>query len=401
MQLRARRANRAGAGPGAANAAPPPGQRTDEQTEFQAAKGSLRLIDVHRSYGAVTALGGVSFDIPAGEFVTILGPSGSGKTTVMRIVGGFVAPDAGRVEISGRDATNVPPFKRDTNTVFQSFALFPHMTVEENVAFGLKVAGVSKSLRRQRVAEMLALVDLPNSAARFPGQLSGGMRQRVALARALVKEPSVLLLDEPLAALDRKLRESMQFELRRIQRQLGMTFVYVTHDQDEALSMADRVIVMRAGLIEQIGAPDKVYDLPRTLWVGSFVGGSNQLSGLIRTAGAVTELETDVAILRGICVDDGLVAGRRAVALVRPEHVFVSDGAGTAENTVGVVIEEVQHVGSHLRYVGRTPGGIRVHARAQRYTADARVLEEGSTATFSWSASSTRIYVSDEGSDVG
>ena len=387
-----------------AGGAPPPvsavGSPGPERSPaIDSAAGSLRLIDVCKRYGTVVALDGVSFDIPAGEFVTILGPSGSGKTTVMRVVGGFVAPDSGRVEISGRDATHVPSFKRNTNTVFQSYALFPHMTVQENVAYGLKVARVPRALRSQRVGEMLALVDLEEAAGKLPAQLSGGMRQRVALARALVKEPSVLLLDEPLAALDRKLRESMQIELRRIQRQLRTTFLYVTHDQDEALSMADRVIVKQAGRIEQIGTPDEVYDLPRTVWVGSFVGGSNQLGGLVRATGDAVELETDVALLRGVCAGGSLLSGQRAVALIRPEHMHVGDAtARLADNVVRVFIEEVQHVGNHLRYVARTPGGIRLHARAQRTTADAHNLVPGAEASLSWAASTTRIYaIEDDG----
>jgi spermidine/putrescine transport system ATP-binding protein len=271
------------------------------------------------------------------------------------------------------------------------------MTVEQNVAYGLKVARVARDERRRRVAEMLELVGLDSAVGKLPSELSGGMRQRVALARALVKEPSVLLLDEPLAALDRKLRESMQVELRRIQRQLGMTFLYVTHDQDEALSMADRVVVMRDGRIEQVGRPDEVYDEPSTLWVGGFVGASNELPGMVRSVGATVSLETDMVVVQGVPISPGLRSGVRAVALVRPEHVRVSQlETASAENTVRVFIEEIQHIGSHLRYIARTAGGLPLFAREQRSTAAHQTLMPGAQASFSWPVEAARIYTSDE-----
>ena len=230
---------------------------------------------VSKIYGDVVAVDGVDLDVGHGEFFTMLGPSGSGKTTTLRLIGGFERPDAGRVELGGEDVADRPPFERDVNTVFQDYALFPHMSVAENVGYGLKVAKVPKAERRTRVAEALEMVRLPDVGGRRPAQLSGGQRQRVALARAIVNRPRVLLLDEPLGALDLKLRVDMQHELKHIQREVGITFVYVTHDQDEALSMSDRLAVFNEGRIAQVGTPAEVYEHPATAFVAGFVGVSN------------------------------------------------------------------------------------------------------------------------------
>jgi putative spermidine/putrescine transport system ATP-binding protein len=235
----------------------------------------VRLVDVRKTYGDVVAVGGVNLDIAPGEFFTLLGPSGSGKTTTLRLIAGFERPDGGRVELHGRDVTRVAPYERDVNTVFQDYALFPHMTVGENVGYGLRVKGVSRRDRASRVADALELVRLPHVAKRKPIALSGGQRQRIALARALVNRPRVLLLDEPLGALDLKLRQEMQIELKRIQQDVGLTFVYVTHDQEEALTMSDRLAVFNEGRIEQLGAPAEVYERPATEFVAGFIGVSN------------------------------------------------------------------------------------------------------------------------------
>jgi putative spermidine/putrescine transport system ATP-binding protein len=237
----------------------------------------IRLIDLQKRFGDFAAVDGVSLDILQGEFFTLLGPSGSGKTTTLRLIAGFERPDAGRVELAGVDVANKPPYERDVNTVFQDYALFPHMTVLDNVAYGLKVKKVGKGERRKRAEEALGLVQLPGVAKRKPAQLSGGQRQRVALARAVVNRPRVLLLDEPLGALDLKLRVEMQRELKSIQREVGITFVYVTHDQDEALSMSDRLAVFNDGRIEQAGTPAEVYETPANVFVAGFVGVSNVL----------------------------------------------------------------------------------------------------------------------------
>jgi putative spermidine/putrescine transport system ATP-binding protein len=241
----------------------------------------VRLAGIRKTYGDVVAVDHVDLDIPPGEFFTLLGPSGSGKTTTLRLIAGFERPDAGRIELHGRDVTPTAPYERDVNTVFQDYALFPHMTVAENVAYGLRVKGVPRRERRGRVEEALRVVRLSGFGERKPVQLSGGQRQRVALARALVNSPRVLLLDEPLGALDLKLRQEMQVELKRIQREvsdIGITFVYVTHDQEEALTMSDRLAVFNAGRIEQIGPPAEVYERPATEFVAGFIGVSNVIA---------------------------------------------------------------------------------------------------------------------------
>jgi putative spermidine/putrescine transport system ATP-binding protein len=234
--------------------------------------------NVARHFGSVKAVDGVNLDIAAGEFFAMLGPSGSGKTTCLRLIAGFEQPTAGHIEIFGETAEGVPPYRRNVNTVFQDYALFPHMTILDNVAYGLMVRGVDRPARHAKAEEALKLVALGGYGARRPGQMSGGQRQRVALARALVNEPKVLLLDEPLGALDLKLREQMQVELKSLQRQLGITFVFVTHDQGEALSMADRVAVFNEGRIVQVGMPDEIYEKPATRFVASFVGSSNVIA---------------------------------------------------------------------------------------------------------------------------
>jgi putative spermidine/putrescine transport system ATP-binding protein len=295
-----------------------------------AAEIDVRLAGIRKTYGAVVAVDDLDLDIKAGEFFTLLGPSGSGKTTTLRLIAGFERPDRGRIELGGVDVTKRAPYDRDVNTVFQDYALFPHMTVAENVAYGLRVRGVSKAERRRRVEEILRVVRLPDVGRRKPVQLSGGQRQRIALARSLVNAPKVLLLDEPLGALDLKLRQEMQIELKRIQRavsevgeravsEVGITFVYVTHDQEEALTMSDRLAVFNEGRIEQIGAPADVYERPSTEFVAGFVGVSNVL-------------ERD---------------GRKFT--VRPEKIQMHfDEAGNGE--LGR-IEDVVYVGMFTRYI--------------------------------------------------
>jgi len=250
---------------------------TAPETESGAGAPAVRLSGIRRVYGEVVAVAGVDLDIGAGEFFTLLGPSGSGKTTTLRVIAGFERPDAGRVELQGVDVTNVAPAQRVVNTVFQDYALFPHMTVAENVEYGLRVKGISRRDRRARAVEVLERVRLPGVGNRKPVQLSGGQRQRIALARAIVNRPPVLLLDEPLGALDLKLRQEMQIFLKELQRELAITFVYVTHDQEEALTMSDRLAVFNEGRIEQLGSPADVYERPQTEFVAGFVGVSNVL----------------------------------------------------------------------------------------------------------------------------
>ena len=243
--------------------------------EPAAAAAAVHVSGLRKRYGDVVALGGVDLVIGAGEFFTLLGPSGSGKTTLLRLIAGFERPDAGRIELGGSDVTRVPPYARNVNTVFQDYALFPHMTVGQNIEYGLRVRRVPRADRREKVDRALEMVRLSGLGDRKPAQLSGGQRQRVALARAIVNEPQVLLLDEPLGALDFKLRQEMQIELQHVQREVGITFVYVTHDQEEALAMSDRIAVLSNGGIEQIGTPLEVYERPRTDFVAGFIGISN------------------------------------------------------------------------------------------------------------------------------
>jgi putative spermidine/putrescine transport system ATP-binding protein len=286
--------------------------------EAPAATPAVRLSGIRRTFGDVVAIENLDLDIAEGEFFTMLGPSGSGKTTTLRVIAGFEQPDEGHVELEGVDVTRVPPSERDVNTVFQDYALFPHMTVQENVEYGLRVKGVARRDRRIKAQEVLERVRLPNVASRRPVQLSGGQRQRVALARAIVNSPSVLLLDEPLGALDLKLRQEMQVFLKALQRDLGITFVYVTHDQEEALTMSDRLAVFNEGRIEQLGTPAEVYEHPQTEFVAGFVGVSNVF-------------ERD---------------GRRIT--IRPEKIHMNDESGPGEPGT---VREVVYVGSVTRYL--------------------------------------------------
>ncbi len=299
---------------------------------------AIRLRGLTRRFGDVTAVDAVDLDVHDGEFLTLLGPSGSGKTTVLRMIAGFERPDAGTIELAGVDVTSTPPFGRDVNTVFQDYALFPHMTVQQNVEYGLRVKKVPKDERRARAAEALASVELSGFGDRRPSQMSGGQRQRVALARALVNRPRVLLLDEPLGALDLKLREQMQVELKQIQRHVGITFVFVTHDQDEALTMSDRIAVFNAGRIAQLGTPTEVYEHPSTSFVAGFVGTSNLIAG---------------ELARSILGQDGTWS-------IRPEKVRVvlaGTPAGDGERMVAGIVREVVYVGSTTRLVVELPGG--------------------------------------------
>jgi putative spermidine/putrescine transport system ATP-binding protein len=327
---------------------------TAPETEQTAGVPAVRLTGIRRSYGDVVAVAGVDLDIGAGEFFTLLGPSGSGKTTTLRVIAGFERPDAGRVELQGVDVTRVAPAQRAVNTVFQDYALFPHMTVAENVEYGLRVKGISRRARRARAQDVLERVRLPGLGDRKPLQLSGGQRQRVALARAIVNGPPVLLLDEPLGALDLKLRQEMQTFLKALQRDLGITFVYVTHDQEEALTMSDRLAVFNEGRIEQIGSPAAVYEHPQTEFVAGFVGVSNVL---------VRE-------------------GRRFT--IRPEKIrMIDDGAGEGESGT---VREVVYLGMVTRFVVDLDGGGQlVVVRQNLETSSEEALsEQGKRVRLSW-----------------
>jgi putative spermidine/putrescine transport system ATP-binding protein len=330
----------------------------------------VRLTDLVKRYGDLNAVDGVSLEIRHGEFFTLLGPSGSGKTTTLRLIAGFVLPDAGSVELAGEHVEHLPPYARDVNTVFQDYALFPHMTVAENVAYGLRVRRVGREERRRRAQESLELVRLSGLGARKPAELSGGQRQRVALARAIVNRPRVLLLDEPLGALDLKLRQEMQLELKRIQQEVGITFVYVTHDQEEALTMSDRLAVFRDGRIEQVGAPAEVYERPATEFIASFVGVSNMLE-------------------RG---------GRRFT--IRPEKVRLLDD-GAREDGLHVeagTIEDASYVGMVTRYqVALADGGRLQVIRQNLEVTSAHALEaRGRPVRVGWREDQTYAIETDE-----
>jgi spermidine/putrescine transport system ATP-binding protein len=299
---------------------------------------AVRLDSVSKSFGDSYAVRDVSLDIAPGEFFSLLGPSGCGKTTSLRMIGGFADPTSGRILLDGVDVTGLPPNERNVNTVFQSYAVFDHLNVADNVAFGLKRQGVDKAEIRTRVGAMLDLVQLSGLADRRPRTLSGGQRQRVALARALVCRPAVLLLDEPLAALDLKLRRQMQVELKAIQREVGITFVFVTHDQDEALTMSDRVAVMNDGVVEQCGTPEDVYERPSTRFVASFMGTSNLMPGIYTTDGRVT-IDGGPAVAVG--ARDGLANGAAVNVSIRPEKIWLSEfepGMVTAAGTVRATV---------------------------------------------------------------
>ncbi|MBA2718606.1 MAG: ABC transporter ATP-binding protein [Chloroflexi bacterium] len=337
----------------AATASPAPSPSADRAGSETPA---VRLENLAKSFGSgpldtapTFAVDHIDLDVRDGEFFSMLGPSGSGKTTTLRMIAGFELPTAGRVRLHGVDVTNQPPFARDVNTVFQDYALFPHMSVGDNVAYGLVVRKVAKPERVRRVADALDMVRLAGYDARKPGQLSGGQRQRVALARALVNRPRVLLLDEPLGALDLKLREEMQIELKSIQQQVGITFIYVTHDQEEALTMSDRLAVFNRGKIEQVGAPAEVYERPATAFVAGFVGTSNLLRGAVAEA----------------------IVGRSGTFTVRPEKIRLGDpdsAAGEDETSALGTIRSVVYLGPDTRFVVALDAGSELVVTQQNLT---------------------------------
>ena len=307
----------------------------------------LQLSGVQKFYGANAVVKGFDLDVTRGEFVTFLGPSGCGKTTTLRMVAGFETPTAGEIRIDGRNITALRPSKRNIGMVFQAYALFPNMTVADNVGFGLKVAGRTAPEIKSRVDEMLEMIKLPHLRERYPYQLSGGQQQRVSLARALAPSPQILLLDEPLSALDARIRVSLREEIRALQRKLGITTIFVTHDQEEALSMSDRIVVMNDGAIEQIGAPFEIYNQPRTRFVASFIGTLNVFSGVIRdpAAGSV-EIENQTVYAARLPKD--VKAGETRALALRPESLRIGP-ASAGRNALAGVIEEVMFLGSVVR----------------------------------------------------
>jgi putative spermidine/putrescine transport system ATP-binding protein len=339
-----------------------PQQAPDQATQSPPPEADVVLRGIRKTYGDVVAVDSIDLEIARGEFFTMLGPSGSGKTTTLRIIAGFERPDSGRVELNGADVTRRPPYERDVNTVFQDYALFPHMTVADNVEYGLRVKGVRRQERRSRAEDALALVRLEGFGGRRPVQLSGGQRQRVALARAIVNHPEVLLLDEPLGALDLKLRQEMQTELKRIQQQVGITFVYVTHDQEEALTMSDRIAVFSQGRIDQIGTPAEIYERPANEFVAAFVGISNLL-----------ERE-----------------GRRFT--IRPEKMkLLGEGErpDAADHVERGTIRDVIYAGMITRYVIDLEQGGELVVVRQNASGPFPVEDEGRPVTVAWNPSQT------------
>ncbi len=360
------------------------------QSTTDAPTGGVEISGVTKYYGVATAVDRLSLSIRPGEFLSLLGPSGCGKTTTLRMIAGFEHPDAGDIRLSGRSVLGLPPHKREVNTVFQAYALFPHMTVAENVAYGLQQRKVSKAEQRERVAEALDMVQLRRFADRKPTQLSGGQQQRIALSRALINRPSVLLLDEPLAALDRQLREEMQLELKLLQSRLGTTFVFVTHDQAEALSMSDRIAVMRAGRIEQLAAPADIYAEPASAYVASFIGQQNFLHGTALGGDAV---DTFAGALRGRWGGEQGLPGSTAVAAIRPEFVRLAP-AGTAEGPgVDGTVLGVSHLGETLQVavdVGREQAFlVRIPAPG------APSVAVGDAVRCTWDPADVRIFADD------
>jgi len=327
---------------------------------------SIRLTDLAKDFGSVRAVDGVDLEIGDGEFFSMLGPSGSGKTTVLRLIAGFEQPTRGSIELAGRDVTREPPHRRDVNTVFQDYALFPHMSVLENVEYGLRVKKVPRADRRKRAAEALETVRLGDHAGRRPHQLSGGQRQRVALARALVNRPRVLLLDEPLGALDLKLRREMQIELKQIQRDVGITFVFVTHDQEEALTMSDRIAVFREGRVEQVGTPVELYEHPATPFTAGFVGTSNLLTGELAQR----------------------LVGRAGSFGIRPEKIRLTTAGEPAKDHTSArgVVREVVYLGAATHaIVDLDRGGtLTVLQQNVESTADQRLAFRGEDVVLSW-----------------
>ena len=360
-------------------------------------RGSVELTDVTKRFGATVAVDSLNLDVQAGEFLALLGPSGCGKTTTLRMLAGFEQPDEGYIRISGQYVQGVPPHKRDVNTVFQHYALFPHMTVAENVAYGLRQKGVDKSETSRRVGEALDMVKMTPLARRKPRQLSGGQQQRVALARALVNKPSVLLLDEPLGALDRKLRQEMQIELKLLQTQVGITFIFVTHDQEEALSMSDRIVVMLDGHVEQAADPDTIYDQPASAFVAGFIGQQNFLPGIVKGDGH--ELVGEGFTVIAARAADDAVPGNPGLAAVRPEAVSLElEVPDQAINAVHGRLAGISHLGDLIQYVVITTSGREMLSRQPRH--EASRLDPGADVWCRWETDRVQIFGGDQSTVV-
>ena len=354
----------------------------------------IEVDEVTKRFGDFVAVARADFDIRRAEFFSMLGPSGCGKTTMLRMIAGFEMPTSGHIRLEGADVSRVPPYRRNVNTVFQQYALFPHMTVADNVAFGPRTKGVDEGETKRRVGEMLEVVRLGSFADRYPSQLSGGQKQRVALARALVNHPSALLLDEPLSALDLKLRQAMQLELKRIQREVGITFIFVTHDQEEALTMSDRIAVMSNGHVEQVGTPEEIYDSPETPFVAGFIGSANLLPARVesmRDDVATVRLAGDRILEIPIFAENhDFRVGEDALVMIRPERVRVSTARPEGESALPATVVELIFQGPVVRCVLRDAAGneILAHLASDRRIARPGIGEQGWA---SWARDSARL----------
>jgi spermidine/putrescine ABC transporter ATP-binding subunit len=352
---------------------------------------SVSFNALEKSYNGVAAVAGVSLDIRSGEFLTLLGPSGSGKTTTLMMIAGFETPSSGDIAIDGRSVIATPPHRRNIGMVFQNYALFPHLTAAENIGFPLKQRGVGKAERTKLVRDALELVHLPDHGERYPRQLSGGQQQRIALARAIVFKPRLLLMDEPLGALDKQLRESLQLEMRRLHAELGITFVYVTHDQEEALVMSDRIAVMNGGLLAQVGPPEDLYDRPNSRFVAAFLGESNFLPALVRgVEGDVVVAECEGTIVRALCPGRP-ATGEKVMLTTRPERIRFADGAWnstTPQNRLNVTVTEAVFAGERCRYVLEAADGTAMVLK-EPSSAAIRRRAVGERAEISWSIADT------------
>ena len=368
----------------------------------RAERPALVLRDLRKAFGSTVAVDGVDLEVRRGEFLTLLGPSGSGKTTTLRMVAGFMGPTGGTIEIDGQDMTRVPPYRRDVGMVFQNYALFPHMTAAQNVAFPLRMRKRPRAEIERRVGEALDLVKLRHLGDRYPRQLSGGQQQRIALARAVVFEPRLLLMDEPLGALDRKLREALQLEIIRVSRELGATVLYVTHDQEEALVMSDRIAIFSEGRIEQLGSGEDLYDRPASLFVADFIGESNILRGRYETDGVdggwMTRGAAHWRVGPLAAAQASLQAGAAAAIVIRPERTRIVDpaaGASPGANVVDATVGEVLNLGPDTKYELTLEGGERVAVREPRERSG-RELKRGDRVRLSW-AIDDGLLVADPG----
>jgi spermidine/putrescine transport system ATP-binding protein len=359
--------------------------------------GEVVLVDLVKRFADVTAVAGINLDMPPGEFFSLLGPSGCGKTTTLRLIAGFERPDEGQILLDGVDMVQTPPHKRNVNTVFQNYALFPHLSVADNVGFGLRYKEVSKQEAKKRVSDALELVRLQGLERRRPSQLSGGQQQRVALARALVLNPSVLLLDEPLGALDAKLRKALQIELKALQEEVGITFIYVTHDQEEALTMSDRLAVMSNGRVEQIGTPSEVYEEPSTAYVADFLGVSNLMDADAEGVDGDGRCRIQVGDFELVAARGDTDARGDVKVVIRPERIRLEDSGATGENRIPGMVERVVYVGSTMQVIVHLASGPTLQAWVQNQGAGLP-FAQGHPLTVHLPADALRVLVDLSGS---